>query len=216
MKKSCFFILLLFIPIIAIGQNRSSGEEAFDIGEYKYEQGDYTSAFAWYKKAAELGYPAGMTNLGYCYKYGKGTEKDCEKAIYWYTKAANAGNKYAAFNLGRSYYYGECVDENLVKSKEWMRKAADLGHPDAEEWMRKHFDANYNRQQQQPSQGSQPEVKTPVYMPCPTCGGTLHCPTCAGTGSYWSGSSKYRCGVCNGTGVCQSCHGTGTNAVIYY
>ena len=76
--------------------------------------------------------------------------------------------------------------------------------------------ANSNRPQQQPTQGNQPDVKTPVYMPCPTCGGTLHCPTCAGTGSYWSGSDKRRCGVCNGTGVCQSCHGTGTNAVIYY
>lgn len=72
------------------------------------------------------------------------------------------------------------------------------------------------QQQQQPSRGNQPDVKTPVYMPCPTCGGTLHCPTCAGTGSYWSGSDKRRCGVCNGTGVCQSCHGTGTSAVIYY
>lgn len=75
---------------------------------------------------------------------------------------------------------------------------------------------NQPRQQQQPSQGSQPDVKVPAYMPCPTCGGTLHCPTCAGTGSYWSGSDKRRCGVCNGTGVCQSCHGTGTNAVIYH
>ncbi|MBQ3787243.1 MAG: hypothetical protein II849_00380 [Bacteroidales bacterium] len=75
---------------------------------------------------------------------------------------------------------------------------------------------NQPRQQQQPSQGSQPDVKVPAYIPCPTCGGTLHCPTCAGTGSYWSGSDKRRCGVCNGTGVCQSCHGTGTNAVIYY
>lgn len=72
------------------------------------------------------------------------------------------------------------------------------------------------QQQQQPSQGNQPDVKVPAYIPCPTCGGTLHCPTCAGTGSYWSGSDKRRCGVCNGTGVCQSCHGTGTNAVIYY
>lgn len=75
---------------------------------------------------------------------------------------------------------------------------------------------NQPRQQQQPSQGSQPDVKVPAYMPCPTCGGTLHCPTCSGTGSYWSGSDKRRCGVCNGTGVCQSCHGTGTSAVIYY
>ena len=64
MKKSCFFILLLFIPIIAIGQNRSSGKEAFHIGENKYAQGDYTSAFAWYKKAAKLGDPDGMNNLG--------------------------------------------------------------------------------------------------------------------------------------------------------
>lgn len=77
--------------------------------------------------------------------------------------------------------------------------------------------ANNNRpqQQQHPTQGSQSDVKTPVYSPCVICGGTLRCSTCSGQGTNWVGSNKYKCGVCNGTGVCQSCHGTGTSGVIY-
>ena len=72
---------------------------------YNYDVGDgveqnYKLAFAWYKKAAELGSSYAMNNLGVLYQWGRGIEQDSEKATEWYQKAAELGNTTAMSNLG--------------------------------------------------------------------------------------------------------------------
>jgi hypothetical protein len=56
-------------------------------------------AVYWYTKAAEQGNALAQHNLGLCYKYGRGTEKDIDKAIEWITKAAEKGNEKARASL---------------------------------------------------------------------------------------------------------------------
>ena len=56
-------------------------------------------AVYWYTKAAEQGNDLAQHNLGLCYKYGRGTEKDLDKAIEWITKAAEKGNEKARASL---------------------------------------------------------------------------------------------------------------------
>lgn len=77
-----------------------------------------------YRRAAELGDPEGMYNLGDTYEYGKGeVTKDEEEAIVWYRKAVEAGHGKSAKALGRIYY--EDKDESIAI--EWYRKGAELG-----------------------------------------------------------------------------------------
>ena len=77
-----------------------------------------------YRRAAELGDPEGMYNLGDIYEYGKGeVTKDEEEAIVWYRKAVEAGHGKSAKALGRIYY--EDKDESIAI--EWYRKGAELG-----------------------------------------------------------------------------------------
>ena len=76
-----------------------------------------------YRRAAELGDPEGMYNLGNIYKDGKGeVTKDEEEAIVWYRKAVEAGDGKSAKALGGIYY--EDKDEIAI---EWYRKGAELG-----------------------------------------------------------------------------------------
>lgn len=77
-----------------------------------------------YRRAAELGDPQGMYNLGDIYEYGKGeVTKDEDEAIVWYRKAVEMGHGKSAKALGRIYY--EDKDESIAI--EWYRKGAELG-----------------------------------------------------------------------------------------
>ncbi len=88
-------------------------------------------AFEWYKKAAELGQVDAMCNLGVCYDYGKGVDKDEAKAFEWYKKAAEFGQVDAMRNLGNCYANGDSVAKDEAKAFEWYKKAAEFGQVDA-------------------------------------------------------------------------------------
>jgi hypothetical protein len=62
-------------------------------------------------------------NLGSCYQYGEGREKDLAKAIIFYTKAAEAGNTRAQGNA--AILCGQAGD--WKQSYVWMRIAENLG-----------------------------------------------------------------------------------------
>ena len=49
---------------------------------------DYATAAAWYRKAAEQGYPRALMNLGLLYERGLGVEKDLGKAMEFYRKSS--------------------------------------------------------------------------------------------------------------------------------
>ena len=61
-------------------------------------------------------------DLGICYEYGDGTEKDLKKAFEWYKKAAEQNDAEAQFNLGRCYKFGEGTDIDLKKAFEWCKR----------------------------------------------------------------------------------------------
>lgn len=62
-------------------------------------------------------------NLGICYKYGNGVEKNFEEAVKWYTKAANQEYAQAQYNLALSYDKGEGVAKNDSEAMKWYLKA---------------------------------------------------------------------------------------------
>jgi len=60
---------------------------------------DHTAAFELFLKAAKLGNPVAMLNVGIGYESGKGVTKDTNEAIAWYKKAEQAGNAKAKEKL---------------------------------------------------------------------------------------------------------------------
>ena len=87
---------------------------------------------SWIKRAAEHGHRDWQCNLGICYCYGNGIEKDIDAANLWYEKSAKQDNAQTQFNLGLSYYKGEGVDKDYTKAVYWFKKAAEQGDADAQ------------------------------------------------------------------------------------
>lgn len=75
-------------------------------------------AVALYEKAAELGSSIAMSNLGYAYLYGNGTNIDYEKAYKYFTMAEQRGEWDALNKLGDMYKDGIYVpkDERMAFS----------------------------------------------------------------------------------------------------
>lgn len=63
---------------IAIENNDSN--KILTAGADYYRDEDYENAFKYYNLAASMGNKQAMSNLGYCYLYGRSIEKDEEMA----------------------------------------------------------------------------------------------------------------------------------------
>src|SRR5215510_13219451 len=87
---------------------------------------DEPVSFQWYLKAAEQGYPNGMTIVAMAYQMGiKGAPRDRDKAVEWYEKLARSGDGYAMLQLGLI----AIQRKHVKKGGEWVRSAAELGEP---------------------------------------------------------------------------------------
>lgn len=62
--------------------------------------------FSWFVEQAETEYPPAQTDLGICYKYGIGTERDSQQAFAFFQKAADQEEPAGQFNLGCCYEEG--------------------------------------------------------------------------------------------------------------
>jgi len=78
-----------------------------------------------YRKAAENGDAKAQFEIAWCYKAGKGVEKDYAKSAEWFQKSADQGNTDALRNLGICYKNGTGVEEDKTKAVEMYRKALD-------------------------------------------------------------------------------------------
>ena len=97
---------------------------------YKHGQGvkrDYSTAAAWYQKAATQGYALAQSNLGFLYYQGRGVSQDYAKAAAWWKKAAKQGDMLSQSNLGVLYYKGQGVAQDYGKAAQLWLKAADQG-----------------------------------------------------------------------------------------
>jgi hypothetical protein len=85
---------------------------------------DYAQAVAWYRKAAEQGFPFAQNALGVLLSEGNGVSKDEAEAATWYRRAAEQGDTSAQFNLGVSYQFGTGVTMDYSESYFWYRVAS--------------------------------------------------------------------------------------------
>lgn len=90
-----------------------------------YSRGDYVNAFAYYKKAADMGEKAAYYFLAQACHYGQGTEKNLLEAINYYEKSAESGMSMAQGVLSRLYYGGDGSPvTDYKKAFFWAEKAA--------------------------------------------------------------------------------------------
>ncbi|KAK1733624.1 Sel1-like repeat family protein [Skeletonema marinoi] len=90
-------------------------------GVQQYKKGDYSTAFEYFARAAELGNAEAHYRLSQMYDLGNGIEKDGGKEMYHLEEAAIGGHPNARFNLG-------CIEWNNDNKeravKHWIIAAA--------------------------------------------------------------------------------------------
>ena len=85
-------------------------------------------AVKWYRKVAEQGNVWAQSELGDCYRYGRGAEKNESEAVKWYRKAAEQGKVEAQYSLGDCYRRGKGVEKNGAEAVKWYRMVAEQGN----------------------------------------------------------------------------------------
>jgi hypothetical protein len=84
---------------------------------------DYAEVAKWHHKAADQGYAAAQSSLGYMYDKGQGVRQDYAEAVKWYRKAADQGYAVAQFNLGHMYAEGQGLPQDYVQAHMWLNLA---------------------------------------------------------------------------------------------
>ncbi len=110
-------------------------EALYQMGHYQYEKGDYSGAFKWYTKAAELGHASAHVHLAKLYAQGKGVEKDNGKEIHHLEEAAIGGHPDARHALSL-YEFNRANVERAVKHS---IIAANLGQEESMQFLTRIF-----------------------------------------------------------------------------
>lgn len=112
-----------------------------------YGRGDYATALAEFRAAADQGLALAQYKLGRMYDQGQGVPQDYQQAAQWYRKAADQGFALAQNNLGWMYDNGQGVPQDYQQAGLWYRKAADQGLADAQNNLGTHYEWGFGTPQ---------------------------------------------------------------------
>ncbi len=116
----------------------NEAQNHYDLGMSESEKGNFTKAYEYLKKAAELGYAEAQYQLGQLYESGKGVAKDTEEASAWYVKAAEQGYEDAKAKAKPTYEKTkESVKENAQKAGTWVKDTATKGYEKTRDYVKK-------------------------------------------------------------------------------
>ncbi|KTC71536.1 TPR repeat-containing protein [Legionella birminghamensis] len=104
-----------------------TAEELNDCGWYFYQRASYEKAVPYFQLAALAGQEQALVNLGVCYHWAQGIEKDDEAAVLCFELAADKNNPQALYNLGMAYeegWYDGAI--NTAKALSYYIQAARL------------------------------------------------------------------------------------------
>jgi len=126
-------ICVALVCIGAVAQNtstpqRTTPDAQVRIGNEYLDKKDYSSAMAWFRKAAEKDNPAAENNVGWLYEKGFGVKQDYGEAMNWFRKAASQGYPDAQNNIGWLYQNGWAVQQDYAEAMTWYRKASEKGN----------------------------------------------------------------------------------------
>lgn len=122
MKRQLATLFLTIIGLIAFGQ---TAEELNEQSKKLLQAGEIEKAIPIMKQSAEKGNAEAQYNLGYCYHFGTGVEKDNKKAIEWYSKSADQGFNDGLYQMMMAYGNGDGIEQNLEKAFYYALKCAE-------------------------------------------------------------------------------------------
>ncbi|KAL0297018.1 UNVERIFIED_CONTAM: F-box protein [Sesamum radiatum] len=108
------------------GAARGSTLAMVDAGLIYWEMGRKDEGIAWYRRAAELGDPAGQCNLAISYL--QASPPNTEEAIGWLYQASYAGHVRAQYQLALCLHQGRGVGRSLQEAAQWYHRAAEGGY----------------------------------------------------------------------------------------
>ncbi|MBR4389598.1 MAG: sel1 repeat family protein [Prevotella sp.] len=94
--------------------------------------GNHDEALPYFQRAADMGDMCALHNLGNCYFYSWGVERDDKKANELWRQSAAMGNPDSYYTLGNSYYTGTQVEQNIPEAIRCYTYAAT--HPCNVQW----------------------------------------------------------------------------------
>lgn len=125
-------------PSQYLGRNKFNFDgdivDDFRYGYLQYCKGAYDSAFSLLLKSANEGYPDAELYVGYCYRDGKGVQKNLYSAFDWFSIAAEQGQYEAQYNLGLCYFSGTGVEKNEALAFGWFQRSAEQNNPSGLLW----------------------------------------------------------------------------------
>jgi TPR repeat protein len=92
---------------------------------------DPTKALQWFQLAAEQGNAAGQYNMGCCFFWGVGVQKNEKEAVGWFLKAADQGFTVAEYAFGYYLLTDVSAESDARQGIPWLLKAAQKGLPEA-------------------------------------------------------------------------------------
>lgn len=95
-------------------------------GARHYTMLNYTDAVQYYHIAAAMGNCDAISNLGYCYLYGRNMEQNTSLALAYFRIAASHGHIDALYKLGDIYSRDTWVTKDVELSTYYYLKAANF------------------------------------------------------------------------------------------
>ncbi|GMH01567.1 hypothetical protein Nepgr_003406 [Nepenthes gracilis] len=108
------------------GAARGSTLAMVDAGLVYWEMGRKDEGIIFYRRAAELGDPAGQCNLGIAYLQAE--PANMKEAIKWLHRSASAGHARSQYQLALCLHRGRGVHRNLSEAARWYLRAAEGGY----------------------------------------------------------------------------------------
>lgn len=132
MNKLRILLMVAVLHCFVSNLSAQNAKEIYEQGVKLFSKQDYYLAFVSFETAADKGSIEAKSELGWCYLYGYGTEKDEKKAFDYFNEAAEKGNAKAQYQLARCYDLGLGCDKNVAKSIEWVQKAVRQNYANAQ------------------------------------------------------------------------------------
>jgi uncharacterized protein len=101
----------------------------YEVGHAYFHLKNYLEALHHYQIAADAGFAAAQSRLGFMFVTGTGVVKDYQRAFDLFTKAAAGGSAAALGNLGEMYSFGAGVKEDEARALALFEKSIEAGNP---------------------------------------------------------------------------------------
>ncbi len=110
------------------GEELSTLRYGFNLSDEEEKNRITSQVFPKVLKLSENGDINAQFELGRCYDWGTGVEKNGKEAFRWYMKSAEKGHSGAQNNVGLCYENGRGVEKNGKEAFRWYMKSAERGN----------------------------------------------------------------------------------------